>query len=63
MSVILDVATSKGSTKKPPVYLIGFSFMPAQEFHIERAGARYGTAGLVYAGGISKTPQGTPKSR
>jgi hypothetical protein len=27
------------------LYLIGFSFMPAQEFHIEKADDKYGISG------------------
>ncbi|MFT5107676.1 MAG: hypothetical protein ACI9UA_003310 [Pseudoalteromonas tetraodonis] len=36
VSVIIDVANSK-TTGKPDLYQVGFSFMPAQEFHIEKA--------------------------
>ena len=36
VSVIVDVAKSK-SPGKPNLYQVGFSFMPAQEFHIEKA--------------------------
>jgi hypothetical protein len=42
VSVILDVCRSKQGKK---LLLIGYSFMPAQEFHIERAGEKYGTGG------------------
>jgi hypothetical protein len=41
-SVILDVCKSKEGEK---LYLIGYSFMPAQEFHIEKAGSTRGTGG------------------
>ena len=36
VSVIVDVAKSKVAGK-PDLYQVGFSFMPAQEFHIEKA--------------------------
>ena len=36
VSVIVDVAKSK-TEGKPDLYQVGFSFMPAQEFHIEKA--------------------------
>ena len=42
VSVILDVAEAPG---KPRLYLIGFSFMPAQEFHIEKAAGDKGLEG------------------
>jgi hypothetical protein len=42
VSVIVDVALS-GSHQK--IYLIGFSFMPAQEFHIEKAPTEFGIDG------------------
>ncbi len=42
VSVILDVGRSKEGKK---LFLIGYSFMPAQEFHIERAKEEYGIEG------------------
>jgi hypothetical protein len=42
VSVILDIAEAAG---KPRLYLIGFSFMPAQEFHIEKAQGDKGREG------------------
>lgn len=45
VSVILDMARPEDAPEAPPLFLIGFSFMPAQEFHVERAGPRHGTAG------------------
>ena len=42
VSVILDVCQSKEGKR---LFLIGYSFMPAQEFHIERATERYGIDG------------------
>jgi len=42
VSVILDIAEAEG---KPRLYLIGFSFMPAQEFHIEKAQGDKGREG------------------
>ncbi len=41
-SVILDVCKSQEGKK---LYLIGYSFMPAQEFHIEKAASTRGTEG------------------
>ncbi|MGK0190676.1 MAG: hypothetical protein ACI9R3_006506 [Verrucomicrobiales bacterium] len=51
VSVILDTATLPG---KPPVYLIGFSFMPAREFHVERAASGYGASGWFTLDGFRK---------
>lgn len=42
VSVILDEAVNSAGRK---VYLLGYSFMPAQEFHIEKAGSAYGFEG------------------
>jgi hypothetical protein len=42
VSVVLDVCRSAQGKK---VYLIGYSFMPAQEFHIEKAADNYGVEG------------------
>jgi hypothetical protein len=42
VSVVLDVCKSKEGKK---LFLIGYSFMPAQEFHIERARGKYGIGG------------------
>jgi hypothetical protein len=42
VSVILDASRSKQGKR---LFLIGYSFMPAQEFHIEKAGEKYGIAG------------------
>jgi hypothetical protein len=42
VSMIMDVCTSRTGEKR---YLIGFSFMPAQEFHIEKARSPYGEGG------------------
>jgi hypothetical protein len=41
-SVILDVCKSEEGKK---LYLIGYSFMPAQEFHIEKAAGARGAEG------------------
>jgi hypothetical protein len=41
-SVIMDVCKSEEGKK---LYLIGYSFMPAQEFHIEKAASSRGTEG------------------
>ncbi len=51
VSLIVNICKNKSGKK---LYLIGFSFMPAQEFHIEYAEEKYGTAGwFSYAGYIS----------
>ena len=42
VSMIMDVCKSRSGEK---LYLVGFSFMPAQEFHIEKARAPYGNSG------------------
>ncbi len=42
VSVILDVAKSEENER---VYLVGYSYMPAQEFHIEKAKSKYGKSG------------------
>ncbi len=48
VSMVLDACRdSMGNA----LYLVGYSYMPAQEFHIERAAARYGTGGwFTYQG-------------
>ena len=42
VSMIMDAATAKNGER---YFLIGFGFMPAQEFHIERADAAHGKDG------------------
>jgi hypothetical protein len=42
VSMVVDIAESKDGKK---LYCIGFGFMPAQEFHIEKAEDKYGQAG------------------
>lgn len=42
VSVVLDACKSKQGKR---LFLIGYSFMPAQEFHIEKASDSYGTEG------------------
>lgn len=42
VSMILDVCVNKDGAK---LYLVGYSFMPAQEFHIEKANDFDGVAG------------------
>jgi hypothetical protein len=42
VSVVMDVCEAAG---KPRLYLLGFSFMPAQEFHIEKAAVGKGQGG------------------
>ena len=41
-SMIVDVCVNNDGEK---LYLVGYSYMPAQEFHIERAGGGNGVAG------------------
>ena len=48
VSMVLDQATNAFGTN---VYLIGYSFMPAQEFHIERASQHHGLDGWFTAQG------------
>ncbi len=42
ISIVLDVCRSPQGRK---LFLVGYSFMPAQEFHIEKAGTKYGMDG------------------
>lgn len=44
VSVIVDVASST-KPGDPDLYRVGFSFMPAQEFHIEAASDEHGVGG------------------
>ncbi|NTV47601.1 MAG: DUF4846 domain-containing protein [Chlorobiales bacterium] len=51
VSMIVDVCTSGSGTGQ--LYMIGFSFMPAQEFHIEKATDGYGVGGwFTYDGAM-----------
>ena len=49
VSVILDEAVNAAGDK---VYLLGYSFMPAQELHIEKAGDEYGPNGWFTEDGL-----------
>lgn len=65
VSVILDSAKGKNGEN---LFLVGFSFMPAQEMHIEKAPNEFGSAGwFTYGGFISHLnesyPYGTPVLR
>lgn len=51
VSMIVDLC-SNGKGEK--LYLIGYSFMPAQEFHIEKAGNEYGIEGWFTLEGYYK---------
>jgi len=51
VSVIVDEAENSIGLK---VYLVGYSFMPAQEFHIEKAGEGYGIGGWFTADGYQR---------
>lgn len=48
VSVVIDEAINDFGMK---VYLVGYSFMPAQEFHIEKAESDYGIDGWFTANG------------
>jgi hypothetical protein len=41
-SVVMDACTDTAGNR---LYLVGYSYMPAQEFHVERAAAEYGQGG------------------
>ncbi|RHX82090.1 DUF4846 domain-containing protein [Leptospira yasudae] len=65
VSMILDSAEAKNGKK---LFLIGFSFMPAQEMHIEKAPNEFGSSGwFTYEGFIGHLnesyPYGTPVLR
>ncbi len=51
VSVVLDVCRSR---QGDALYLVGYSFMPAQEFHIEKARAKYGTEGWFTSEGYKQ---------
>jgi len=51
VSVVLDQATNQFGQR---VYLIGYSFMPAQQFHIEKAEKEYGIDGWFTAEGYQQ---------
>lgn len=51
VSVVVDEAVNSFGHK---LYLVGYSFMPAQQFHIERAGDEYGIAGWFTADGYTQ---------
>ena len=53
VSVIVDVAKSK-EAGRPDLYRVGFSFMPAQEFHIETATDEHGKDGWFTREGFEK---------
>ncbi|MBM9499959.1 hypothetical protein JWG44_06810 [Leptospira sp. 201903071] len=65
VSMILDAAENSNRER---FYLIGFSFMPAQEMHIEKAPKKFGSKGwFTYKGFIKHLeefyPYGTPVLR
>lgn len=65
VSVVMDIAEAPG---KPRLYLIGFSYMPAQEFHIERASFLRGKDGWFTLAGFREylaetLPYGPPVLR
>ncbi|HBX52276.1 MAG: hypothetical protein A2275_15360 [Bacteroidetes bacterium RIFOXYA12_FULL_35_11] len=51
VSVIVDICKN---TKGDKLYLVGYSFMPAQEFHIEKAQSGYGIDGWFTLDGYNK---------
>ena len=51
VSVVLDVCRSKQGKK---LFLIGYSFMPAQEFHVEKASDKYGIEGWFTSEGYTQ---------
>jgi len=51
VSVIMDACKSKQGKR---LFLIGYSFMPAQEFHIERASDSYGSEGWFTVEGYTQ---------
>jgi hypothetical protein len=51
VSVVVDVCQS---TKGQRLLLIGYSFMPAQEFHIEKAETKYGIGGWFTLEGYTR---------
>ena len=51
VSVVMDVCTSPKGEKR---LLVGYSFMPAQEFHIEKADDQYGTEGWFSLEGYTR---------
>ncbi len=58
VSMILDLAENR---KGERFFLIGFSFMPAQEMHIERAPEKFGSRGwFTYSGFLSHLKESYP---
>jgi len=51
VSMVLDQAENSFGHK---LYLVGYSFMPAQEFHIERSDTKYGIGGWFTAEGYQR---------
>jgi hypothetical protein len=51
VSVIMDICEAKDGKR---LYLVGYSFMPAQEFHIEKATDEYGIDGWFTLEGYKK---------
>jgi len=51
VSVIVDAAQNAVGE---PIFLVGFGYMPAQEFHIEKAKQRYGPDGWFTLGGYKE---------
>jgi hypothetical protein len=55
--MIVNVAENRNGKR---VYLIGYGFIPAQEFHIEKAKAGYGLDGWFTKTGYEKYLSGFP---
>jgi len=51
VSMVIDAAENEFGLK---VYLVGYSFMPAQQFHIEKADDEYGIEGWFTADGYQR---------
>jgi hypothetical protein len=59
-SLIVDVCRNQDGKK---LYLVGYSYMPAQEFHIEKAKSKYGQDGWFSLEGFFKYLEHHPLGR
>ncbi len=60
VSLIVDAAKNQENER---VYLIGYGFIPAQEFHIEKSGSEHGIGGWFTAQGYQQYLSEFPFSR
>jgi len=60
VSLVVDAAANSQGQR---VYLIGFGFIPAQEFHIEQAGSSHGVQGWFTLEGYQRYLAGFPFGR